>query len=113
MSSFEDNQLLAEELPFNNLTHQQFNAIIGNWSREIDIDLYQLIPNPDKFDENDSEIMLNTPVSNYCTVDDMQKMLDQAGSKALSIIHCNIRSLSKNISLLSDLANTFSRKPDI
>jgi hypothetical protein len=40
-------------------------------------------------------------------------MLDQAGSKALSIIHCNIRSLSKNISLLSDLANTFSRKPDI
>jgi hypothetical protein len=37
MSSFEDNQLLAEELPFNNLTHQQFNAIIGNWSREIDI----------------------------------------------------------------------------
>ena len=115
MSSFEDNQLLAEELPFYNLTHQQFNAIIGNWSREIDIDtdLYQLIPNPDKFDENDSEIILNTPVSNYCTVDDMQKMLDQAGSKALSIIHCNIRSLSKNISLLSDLANTFSRKPDI
>ncbi|CAB3998988.1 Hypothetical predicted protein, partial [Paramuricea clavata] len=28
MSSFEDNQLLAEELPLNNLTHQQFNAFI-------------------------------------------------------------------------------------
>ena len=58
MSSFEDNQLLAEELPFNNLTHQQFNAIIGNWSPEIDTDLYQLIPNSDKFDENDSEIIV-------------------------------------------------------
>jgi hypothetical protein len=65
---------------------------------------------PDKFDENDSEFMLNT--SNYHSVDDMNKLLNNAGPKALSLIHCNIRSL-KNLTLLNDFINILSSKPDI
>ena len=115
MSGLNEFQIIAKEMPFYNLSDRQFNAIIGNWSREIDLDadLYKLIPNPDKFDENDSEFMLSTPSSNYYSIDDMNKMLKDAGSKALSLIHCNVRSLPKNLTHVSDLINILSRKPDV
>ena len=64
-------------------------------------------------DETDSHYMLNTPISNYCSVDKVNQMLNYANPKALSVIHCNVRSLTKNVSLLSDLVSTLSRKPDI
>ena len=115
MSRSNEIQIIAQEIPFYYLSDRQFNAIIGNWSLEIDLDadLYKLIPNPDKFNENDSEFMLNTPSSNYYSVDDMNKLLNNAGPKALSLIHCNIRSLTKNLTLLSDLISVLSSKPDI
>ena len=115
MSGLNEFQIIAKEMPFYNLSDRQFNAIVGNWSREIDLDadLYKLIPNPDKFDENDSEFMLSTPSSNYYSIDDMNKMLKDAGSKALSLIHCNVRSLPKNLTHVSDLINILSRKPDV
>ena len=115
MSSSNETLIIENEMPFYNLSDRQFNAIIGNWSREIDLDgdLYKLIPNPDKFDENDSEFMLNTPSSDYYSIDDMNKMLKDAGPKALSLIHCNIRSLSKNLALSNDLISILSSKPNI
>ena len=115
MSSSNETLIIENEMPFYNLSDHQFNAIIGNWSREIDLDadLYKLIPNPDKFDENDSEFMLNTPSSDYYSIDDINKMLKDAGPKALSLIHCNVRSLSKNLALLNDLISILSSKPDI
>ena len=72
MSSSNETLIIENEMAFYNLSDHQFNAIIGNWSREIDLDgdLYKLIFNPDKFDENDSEFMLNTPSSDYYSIDD-------------------------------------------
>ena len=57
--------------------------------------------------------MLSTPSSDYYSIDDMNKMLKDAGPKALSLIHCNIRSLQKNQTLLSDLIKILSSRPDI
>ena len=57
--------------------------------------------------------MLSTQSSDYYSIDNMNKMLKDAGPKALSLIHCNIRSLQKNQTLLSDLINILSSRPDI
>lgn len=57
--------------------------------------------------------MLNTPTSNYYTVQKINKSLTNAGTKGLSIFHCNIRSLPKNIGLLNDMLYTMSKKIDI
>ena len=43
----------------------------------------------------------------------MNKMLRDAGPKVLSLIHCNVRSLQKNQTLLSDLINILSSRSDI
>lgn len=56
-----------ECLPFYNLTDNELRILNGIWTREIDFDtdLYHLMTNPDKFDERDSDNMLNIPTSNY------------------------------------------------
>ena len=41
-------------LPFFNLFYAEFNTVIGNWhyDLDIDLDLFNILPNPDKFDDN-------------------------------------------------------------
>ena len=102
-------------LLFFNLNDVEFNALNGSWSRELDldIDLYNLLPNPDKFDENDCDAMLSTPFSQYYSIDKMNRVLEKASKKSLTFLHCNVRSLSKNFTLLHDLLYSFSTKPEI
>ena len=54
-------------LPFFNLLDAEFNAVIGNWHYDFDtdLDLFNILPNPDKFDDKDPDNMLNCPHSNY------------------------------------------------
>ena len=44
-------------LPFFNLSDAEFNAVIGNWRCDFntDLDLFNILPNPDKFDDKDPE----------------------------------------------------------
>lgn len=68
-------------------------------------DLYgTILPNPDKFDNNDSDIMLEIPCSSYYTIEKFNKAFSDCGSnKNLTLLHCNIRSLPKNIDSLNNL----------
>ena len=101
-------------LPFYDLTDREFNAVVGNWpDRRHDLDLYDLIPNPNKFDEYDPDLMLNSPFSEYYSVRGFNKMLDNLDVKSFSILHCNIRSLSKNLNLLEELLCSLDSKLDI
>ena len=75
--------------------------MVGNWpDGRHDLDLYDLFPNPNKFDECDPDLMLNTPFSEYYSVRGCNKMLNNLDVKSFSILHCNIRSLSQNLNLL-------------
>ena len=43
-------------LPFYDLTDREFHVMAGSWpERRHDLDLYDLLPNPGKFDECDPD----------------------------------------------------------
>ena len=108
-----DNNCL-QALPFFNLTDREFHIMQGIWSREVDpnIDLFSLIPNPDKFDDSDPDKILNSPESNYYSVSKINRLLGQKENK-LTIFHCNTRSLPKNLTLLYDFLYCLDDAPDI
>ena len=70
------------------------------------VDLYKILPNPDKFNESDPDLMLSTPSSEYYSITD-------ANNHSIFLFHCNIRSLAKNLELLHDLLYCFDNIPDV
>ena len=112
MADYQEN--VSSCLPFYDLTDREFHAMVGSWpDRRHDLDLYDLLPNPNKFDECDPDLMLNTPCSEYYSVRSFNKMLVISDTKYFSILHCNIRSLSKNLNLLEELLCSLDSKLDI
>ena len=76
----------------------------ASFGNDPDLDIYQLIANPDKFDDSDN--MLISPESNYYLADKIDDFFENFGSRSLSIIHCNIRSFPKNLNLLNEMRYT-------
>ena len=76
-------------------------------------DIYDIIPNPNKFDDMDSDLMLINPVSEYCRPSQLNELLDQCNKRSLSFLHCNIRSLPKNLSLLNELLDKLNKPIDL
>ena len=88
--------------------------MVGSWpDRRHDLDLYDLPPNPTKFDECDPDLMLNTSCWEYYSVRGFNKMLVNSDAKSFWILHCNVRSLSKNLNLLEELLCSLDTKLDI
>lgn len=77
--------------------------------------MYNSSSNPDKLDENATDNMSKNLVSDYYSLDNdkVNDILDVAGSKVLSVFHCNVRSFARNLTLLYDLIYCISSKPDI
>ena len=88
---------LQLQLPFVNLSDREFSSLFNCSTRELDadMDLYNILPNPDKLDENDPDNMLTNLVSDYYSLDKINDILNASGPKALSVFHCNVRSLPK------------------
>ena len=84
--------------------------MIGNWSYDFDpdLDVFNILANPDKFDDKDPDNMLNCPHSNYYSLNQLNQLFDSTTSKCLSMFHCNIK-----LSLLSEFLHSVNRKPDI
>ena len=57
--------------------------------------------------------MLTSPMSNYYSIDKINHVFENVGSKALSLFHCNIRSISKNLNLLNEMRYLISKKLDV
>ena len=115
-SNSQDKDLL--QLPFVNLTDPEFRAVTASWHFDLsdrNLDIYDVIPNPDKFDERDPDAMLNIPCSHYFSLNKLNSMLNtgKCSSKSISLYHCNIRSLQKNLGLLEDFIYSLEVKPDI
>jgi len=112
MVDYQEN--VSRSLPFYNLTDSELNAMFGSWpDRRRDLDLYNFFQNPDKFDECDPDLMLTTPCSEYYSVRNFNKMLLNSEAKSFSILHCNIRSLPKNLNLLEEILCSLDYKVDI
>ena len=62
-----------------------------------------MLPNPDKSDDADPVLILINPQSDYYDISSLNKVPSKSGAKSFSFLHCNIRSLSKNIGLLEDM----------
>ena len=75
--------------------------------------MFNLISNPDKSDEIDPDLMLTTPMSNYYSISQINNSIARAGPKAMSMFHCNIRSLQKNLALLEDFLYSLDKRPEI
>lgn len=57
--------------------------MVGSWpdGHHDDLDFYDLLPNPNKFDECNPDLMLNTPCSEYYSVCSFNKMLANTDAK--------------------------------
>jgi hypothetical protein len=107
---------LLINLPFFNLPDSELNALIGNWDYVFtsDLDIYNVIQNPDRFDERDSDLMLCALNSEYYSLPKLNQLFDKyCSSDNISLFHFNIRSLPKNISILNDFLYTLNSRPDI
>ena len=104
-------------LPFYNLEDREFSFAVGNWSRHIhelmELDLYNLLPNPDKNDEADPDLMFINHRSEYYDILKLDNILCKAQGKGISLFHCNIRSLSKNLTLLNDMLHAIDSRPEV
>ena len=84
------------QLPFFNLSHQEFCNLIGSCTPSLseklgdNIDLLNVLPNPDKHDERDSDLMLIPPCSEYYETSKLNKLLNSSYSSKIyfSIFHC-------------------------
>ena len=94
----------VSNLPFYSLSDKEFKALFGSWSgrKNNDFDVYDLFLNPDKSDESDPDRILYNPCSEYFSIDKLKKILETMPN-SLSISHCNIRSLPKNLNILEDI----------
>ena len=109
------------QLPFFNLSDQEFCNLIGSCTPSLserlgdNIDLLNVLPNPDKHDERDSDLMLIPPCSEYYETSKLNKLLNSSYSSKIcfSIFHCNIRSLPKNLPILEDWLYSLEKKSDI
>ena len=97
----------------------EFCNLIGSCTPSLserladNIDLLNVLPNPDKQDESrDSDFMLVPPCSEYYEISKLNKLLNSSYSSrnCLSIFHCNIRSLPKNLPILEDCMVILFRK---
>ena len=73
---------LSSVLPFYRLSDHEFNFVIGSWSLDpahINTDLFDLIPNPDKFDECDPDRIFPLPLSDYLSVSKMNTSFKRLG----------------------------------
>ena len=104
-------------LPCYNLDDREFSFAVGKWSRHISelmaLDLYNLLPNPGKNDEADPDLMFINPQSEYYDIPKLDNILCKAHGKGISLFHCNIRSLSKNFTLLIDMLYSIYSWPEI
>ena len=65
--------------PFNDLDEREFRFVLGsgyvNDFINSGVDLYKILPNPDKFDESDPDLMLSTPSSEYYSITNANNLL--------------------------------------
>ena len=68
---------------------------------------------PDKFDCTDSDVMLDSPTSSYCTLNKINLINNSTDQNSLSLYHFNVRSLPKNHDTLNEFFYSLDRPPTV
>ena len=104
-------------LPFCDLDDREFifvnNISSIKFHEVMESDFYNLLPNPDKNDEADPDLMFINPQSDYYSISKMNNVLTSRQGKGISLFHCNIRSLTKNLNLLNDMLYSLDSGLDV
>lgn len=108
-------------LPFSVLNDDEFLKAPGSWINHCSSnlvsakDLYKdVLESPDKCnDSDDNNIVGNYTESKYFSVKQTGLCFKIPDHKGFSILHSNIRSLSKNLTLLNDLLLSLAEIPSI
>ena len=104
-------------LPFCDLDDREFifvnNISSIKFHEVMESDFYNLLPNPDKNDEADPDLMFINPQSDYYSISKMNNVLISRQGKGISLLHCNIRSLTKNLNLLNDMLYSLDSGLDV
>ena len=104
------------ELPFNCLTNIEFLRETGVWIYQCTSalnskDLFaDVLADPNKIESCENEGM--SIESKYYDVKNSAKIL-KTGNKGFSLLHCNTRSLSKNLPLLNDILLMCKEMPGV
>ena len=109
------------ELPFHDLHHQEFIRATGAWVHHTPTsllnskDLFQdTIESPEKNDDLQGISHENYSESKYYTIKQSGTLFQKAKRKnGFSMLHLNMRSLPKNLSLLEDFITTVEEAPEI
>ena len=109
------------ELPFYDLHHKEFIRATGAWVYHTPTsllnfkDLFQdVIESPEKNDDLHGSSYENPSESKYYTVKRSGSLFQKAKRKnGFSMLHLNMRSLPKNLSLLEDFIATVHEPPEI
>lgn len=79
----------------------------------MESDLHNLLPNSDKTDEADPDMMFINPHSDYNSMSKVNNVLNNSQGKCISLCHCNMRSVTKNLTLLNDMSYSLDSMSDI
>ena len=102
---------MLSELPFCNLTDKEFYEETGAWIynpvnsllNECRYLFKDIIESPDKVNDCYENLAYDFLESKYWTIKQSGSNFSDIKHKGFSILHCNIRSLSKNLTLLTDV----------
>ena len=90
--NYPQNSLQA--LPFHDLDDREFHIRNGSCHlqidnlKDLDLDLHNLLPNPDKSDDADPDHILISPQSDYYDIPSLNKVLNKSGAKSFSFLSC-------------------------
>ena len=104
-------------MPFYELDEKEFSFVNNICCRQlpdlIEFYFYNLLPNLDKNDEAESDMIVINPNSDYFGLSEVNNKLSNCQGKGISLFHCNRRSLTKTLTLLNDLLYSLDSRPDI
>jgi hypothetical protein len=110
----------CKELPFFDLSHRAFLKVTGAW---LDSSLHSLLKTNDLFKDiikspennfDQKNVLENYIESKYYSVEKTGTLIDRSRNKnGFSILHCNMRSLQKDILLFEELLCSLKETPKI
>ena len=66
---------MKENLDLYSVLVMSVTSVVMSVTSHRGVDLYKILPNPDKFDESNPDLMLSTPSSEYYSIIDADNLL--------------------------------------
>ena len=78
---------MKENLDLYSVLVMSVTSLVMSVTSHHGVDLYKILPNPDKFDESDPDLMLSTPRSEYYSITDANNLLADVDNDSIFLFH--------------------------